>query len=446
MIRIFGHNLSGLSVMLVAMDLVASGVIAAVLPVSHPATMDRGVAWLVGMFLFSASVLPVLGALGLYESQTWSRPRRILAGILLSTVAMTLVSDAIPWQLSAETSFEGWAWLDNLYRITIMIVASRLVTRALVHSGIALHRIAVIQGANDDPVLAAGRQGGSVSDDWFRIALVINSVADEQRITAEMKSRKVRALVASDPSILPPLLLGGCRRAGVRVFSGAEFREQRLSRIEVDRVPSKDTIVPASAPQTFLGAALQRGFDIAVSVAVLILTLPLCILAVIAIKLDSPGPVFYRQERVGLGGRTFSILKFRSMRNDAEKAGAPRWATVGDARVTRVGRWLRLTRIDEIPQVLNVLRGDMAFVGPRPERPAFVQQLRSQIEHYDERHCVKPGITGWAQVNMPYGASVDDAREKLAYDLYYARQRSLFLDLLILVATVRVVLFREGAR
>jgi exopolysaccharide biosynthesis polyprenyl glycosylphosphotransferase len=190
----------------------------------------------------------------------------------------------------------------------------------------------------------------------------------------------------------------------------------------------------------------RRGFDILLGSVLLLATLPLLLITALAIKLDSPGPVFYRQERVGRGGRVFTLFKFRSMRQDAEAAGAPVWASQRDDRVTRVGRIIRLTRIDEIPQVLNVLRGDMAFVGPRPERPAFVEQLGRIIPHYNDRAVVKPGITGWAQVNYPYGASVEDARMKLAYDLYYVRRRSLFLDLLILVATVRVVLFQEGSR
>jgi lipopolysaccharide/colanic/teichoic acid biosynthesis glycosyltransferase len=170
------------------------------------------------------------------------------------------------------------------------------------------------------------------------------------------------------------------------------------------------------------------------------------LVTMLAIRLDGPGPIFYRQERIGLGNRPFTLFKFRSMVVDAERGGAPKWATRSDPRVTRVGRFLRLTRIDEIPQVLNVLRGDMSIVGPRPERPAFVEQLAAVIPHYNDRAVVKPGITGWAQVSFPYGASVEDARTKLEYDLYYVRRRSLFLDLLILLATVRVVLFQEGAR
>lgn len=190
----------------------------------------------------------------------------------------------------------------------------------------------------------------------------------------------------------------------------------------------------------------HRMLDVVGALALLLVTLPLLLLVAIAIKLESRGPVLYRQERVGHGGRSFPLLKFRSMRADAEADGIARWAAERDPRVTRVGRVIRLTRIDEIPQVINVLRGEMALVGPRPERTVFVEELRREIPSYDERHKVLPGITGWAQVNIPYGASIEDARAKLAYDLDYARRRNLRFDLAILAATVRVVLFRTGAR
>jgi lipopolysaccharide/colanic/teichoic acid biosynthesis glycosyltransferase len=170
------------------------------------------------------------------------------------------------------------------------------------------------------------------------------------------------------------------------------------------------------------------------------------LLTALAIRLESPGPVIYRQERVGQGGRLFTVLKFRSMAEDAEKDGKPRWAQTNDPRVTRVGGFIRKTRIDELPQLLNVVRGDMSFVGPRPERPKFVEELSKSIPYYGVRHSVKPGVTGWAQVRLAYGASLEDAVRKLENDLYYVKNHSLFLDLLILLETVRVVLFREGAR
>jgi len=176
-----------------------------------------------------------------------------------------------------------------------------------------------------------------------------------------------------------------------------------------------------------------------------ILSLPLAILTAILIKIDSRGPVLYKQERVGRGGQTFMVMKFRSMRVDAEKDG-PVWARDADDRVTRVGRIIRKIRIDEIPQFWNILRGDMNFVGPRPERPHFVSQLAEEIPLYEQRHLIAPGLTGWAQIKYPYGSSIEDARQKLQYDLYYIKNQSLALDAAILFETVKTILFGRGAR
>lgn len=189
----------------------------------------------------------------------------------------------------------------------------------------------------------------------------------------------------------------------------------------------------------------KRGLDILVSAAMLLFTLPLLLVTALAIRLESPGPVFYRQTRVGRHGKLFQVIKFRSMRNDAEKNGA-QWAGQNDARITRVGAFIRKTRIDEIPQALNILFGEMSFVGPRPERPEFTSLLAEEIPHYDDRHRVKPGLTGWAQINYPYGASVEDSRQKLTYDLYYMKHYSFMLDLFIIIRTVRVAIKGVGAR
>jgi exopolysaccharide biosynthesis polyprenyl glycosylphosphotransferase len=189
----------------------------------------------------------------------------------------------------------------------------------------------------------------------------------------------------------------------------------------------------------------RRALDVIGSLLLLAFTVPLLLLVAFLIKVDSHGPVLYRQSRVGLHGRIFTILKFRSMRVDAEVAG-PCWATDRDPRMTRIGAFIRATRLDEVPQLLNVLRGEMSLVGPRPERPHFVQQLAAIIPRYNERTHVLPGITGWAQINYPYGASVEDARAKLAFDLFYINNRALLLDLRILLRTIPVVLFRIGAR
>jgi exopolysaccharide biosynthesis polyprenyl glycosylphosphotransferase len=216
--------------------------------------------------------------------------------------------------------------------------------------------------------------------------------------------------------------------------------------LEPDYLPQNWLRSTRAMRQGALEHVLHRGLDILAGLTLLLLTLPLMLVVALAIKLDSRGPVFYRQERVGRHNRSFHILKFRSMSVDAEKPGAAVWAMVGDSRVTRVGRFIRLTRIDEIPQAINILRGDMAFVGPRPERPVFVAQLSATIPHYAERAAVRPGLTGWAQVKYPYGASIEDARNKLSYDLWYIQERSLWLDLRIILATVRVVLRQAGAR
>jgi exopolysaccharide biosynthesis polyprenyl glycosylphosphotransferase len=190
----------------------------------------------------------------------------------------------------------------------------------------------------------------------------------------------------------------------------------------------------------------RRIADLIIACALILFTLPLMAIVAMAIKCESRGPVFYRQERVGLRGTRFMVMKFRSMVENAEVDGQPVWAAQHDARVTAIGRVIRRFRIDELPQLFNVVRGEMSMIGPRPERPYFVKQLSELIAGFDRRHEVKPGITGWAQVNYPYGASVEDARNKLAYDLFYTKNRSLGLDLRILLATVRVVILQQGAR
>jgi exopolysaccharide biosynthesis polyprenyl glycosylphosphotransferase len=198
--------------------------------------------------------------------------------------------------------------------------------------------------------------------------------------------------------------------------------------------------------QGFLRTTVKRLFDLTVSAVLLVLTLPIMLIAALCILIESGLPVLYRQERCGEGGRVFTLYKLRSMRNNAESGGTPRWAAASDDRTTRVGQIIRKLRIDELPQIINVFKGEMSFVGPRPERPFFVDQLVKQIPYYSLRHCIKPGITGWAQVSYPYGSSVDDAIEKLQYDLYHVKNHSLFLDIMILIATVEVVLWGRGAR
>jgi sugar transferase (PEP-CTERM system associated) len=237
-----------------------------------------------------------------------------------------------------------------------------------------------------------------------------------------------------------------CRLGGTPVLDLAGFYERTKGQVPTESLKASWLVYGHGFVQGPVRTAVKRAFDVVCSSLLLVVASPVMLLTALLIKLDSPGPVIYRQERVGLGGRSFMCLKFRSMRTDAERDGVARWATKNDARVTRVGAFIRKCRIDELPQLFSVLKGEMSLVGPRPERPSFVAQLREQIPFYDIRHSVKPGVTGWAQVRYSYGASVEDARRKHEYDLYYVKNNSLFLDLLVLVETVSVVLFREGAQ
>jgi sugar transferase (PEP-CTERM system associated) len=245
---------------------------------------------------------------------------------------------------------------------------------------------------------------------------------------------------------LPVEELLRCRLQGIQVTDYLAFWEREAGQIDVDHVGAGWLAFSEGFRLNIWRRATQRVVDVVVSILFLALFFPVLALAALAIKLDSRGSIFFSQDRVGLDGRIFKVLKLRSMREDAEKDGVPRWATQGDDRVTRVGRFIRKTRIDELPQVLNVLKGDMSFIGPRPERPFFVDQIRKEIPFYDLRHRVRPGITGWAQVNYQYGASMEDAKKKLAYDLYYVKNNDALLDAAILVQTVRVVLFGHGSR
>lgn len=239
-----------------------------------------------------------------------------------------------------------------------------------------------------------------------------------------------------------------CKMQGVQVIDVSTFYERQLGKIKLDSLHPSNFIFSDGFTQAVLKSSGKRVFDVVVSSVLSVLLLPLMALTALAVYIESgfSGPIIYRQVRVGMNGADFEILKFRSMSVDAEKNGVAQWAKSNDNRVTKVGSFIRKTRLDELPQLYNVLRGDMSFVGPRPERPQFVSELAKTIEYYEMRHHVKPGITGWAQICYPYGASEDDAREKLQYDLYYLKNYSLFLDTTILLQTVQVVLWSKGGR
>jgi sugar transferase (PEP-CTERM system associated) len=250
--------------------------------------------------------------------------------------------------------------------------------------------------------------------------------------------------LAEHRMFLPVQALLDFKTMGVNILDGHHLFETASGRLLIDTLRPSTLIFSTGFRRGLISLVCKRLFDVVVSALGLVALTPLFLLIAALIRVDSPGPILFRQFRVGLRGHPFLIWKFRSMQQDAEKFG-PRWAQANDPRISRVGWWLRKTRLDELPQLVNVLRGEMSLVGPRPERPEFVRDLRSTIPYYDIRHTVRPGITGWAQVRFRYGASAEDAHTKLQYDLFYVKRFSLALDFQILLETIHVVMFGKGA-
>lgn len=237
-----------------------------------------------------------------------------------------------------------------------------------------------------------------------------------------------------------------CKLHGIKVTDEADFFEREKGQIKINSLYPSWLIFGDGFNQSSLRLSIKRSFDLITSVILFIVTLPIMLIAAMFILIESGAPIIYSQERVGRSGKIFMVHKFRSMRIDAEKEGKPQWAKTDDPRITKVGSIIRKLRIDELPQIVNVLKGEMSFVGPRPERPYFVEQLCAEVPYYNARHSITPGITGWAQVRYRYGSSVKDAIEKLQYDLYYVKNHSLFLDIIIIIDTIEVVMLGKGGR
>jgi sugar transferase (PEP-CTERM system associated) len=278
---------------------------------------------------------------------------------------------------------------------------------------------------------------------------VVGTIDDIPGLTSRMNVDRVVVSLSDQRGKLPmDQLLNVRLQSGVLFDHLATVYEEYTGKIALENLRPSWLVFSTGFRKTRLLMITKRVFDLVAAVCGLILSLPLTLITALIVKLDSPrDPVFYHQERVGLNGATFTIHKFRSMRSDAEAGTGPVWsAGDSDPRITRVGRFLRKTRLDEIPQLWNVLRGDMSLIGPRPERPSFVEKLTQQIPFYGQRHVVKPGVTGWAQVRYAYGASVEDAIEKMQYDLYYVKHMSLMFDLMIALETIKTVVLRRGAK
>lgn len=383
-------------------------------------------------------------AIGLYRPEGFRRVR----GLLLNTALGGVLAFPAVWLVSKVLGIGVSQWIGPDARwplkvgVTWMtaLFAMRLLFLAAVRSNLLVRPIALLGAASTMAPTVAAIRGGH--EGFYTV--VTEPVANAG--PAGLRAAGIRDAVLPRSALLamPPQEQESYAAQGVALATQAQFWERCLKRVDVSSIDAA-WITGLDAPRLLLSDLLSRAGDIVISLAFLMLTLPLMLLMALLVRLEGPGPVLYRQERVGLGGHSFTLLKFRSMRVDAETRG-PSWAAQRDPRVTGIGSFMRRTRIDELPQLLNVLQGAMSFIGPRPERPHFVKQLTQAIPHYQERARVKPGLTGWAQVNFPYGASVEDARMKLSYDLYYVKHRGVLLDLAILFATVRVILFQEGSR
>ena len=447
MIRFLGHHVPFEMLCLWVLEVgVLSALICALMladvPPSGAMTLSADV--LNSAVVLAATVGATTFAIGLYRPEVFLKTRRLL----LNTAMAGILALPVVWVVSSALGIDvgGLLGYDALWPLKIcvawiaLLFATRVLFRIAIRRDLFVRRVLVVGpadvAASTTAAVRAHRKG-------------FLEAASPQLAQAPLDYAALRRAGVKDVVLAAPndgrLTLAERGRAlgfGVKLHTDLDFWENQLRRINIDRI-GPDWRGPArDAP---LRDWVNRLGDVLTSLAFLAVTLPLMLLTALMVRLDSPGPVFYRQERVGLNGEVFTLFKFRSMRVDAELKG-PTWASQSDPRITRVGSFLRRTRIDELPQLVNVLRGQMSFIGPRPERPHFVEKLSEVVPHYRDRASVKPGLTGWAQVNFPYGASIEDARVKLSYDLYYVKHRSLLLDLLILIATIRVILFAEGAR
>jgi len=430
----------GLSFVLAYIMLCAPGVLTLLRAASPMVSPDgAGTAALLAVTVAATAVV-----IGLYRLDVLLDRRRLLlnagVAVLVAFPPVLLVASAASGGLSAPDVL----WLAKMLALWFAaIVLSRLAFSLFAHQEWLARRVLVV-GAEADVDRMCELLRGRRERLFLPVRVAVGSPTSGQRL---QQHRGVWCIVAAgaDTDLCRELRRHPALRR-VPVFDEPSFKEQQLGRIDLEQigaVPLIDAIREKDSPGRRI---VKRACDIATSLVLLVLTLPLMLLVAALIRIESPGPVLYRQQRAGQHGKPFTLYKFRSMAADAEAGGSPLWAQKRDPRITRIGALIRPTRIDELPQLFNVLAGQMSVVGPRPERPHFVTQLARVLPHYDLRSVVKPGITGWAQVNFPYGASVEDARQKLAFDLYYVKHRNLWLDLFILLSTVRVIVFREGAR
>ncbi len=410
------------------------------------------------LLTFAGSLDLAMIAVGVYGAGALQSLRyataRLLVAISLGVIFLSVIYFFVP-----AATFWRSNLLYSMGIAAVLLVALRILVGKMI-GGQAFKRRVVVLGAGARAArlkaLAATPGAGFVVVGYISMseparvipeAIARDAIYNLADHVVLLNASEVVLALEERRNALPLKDLLRIKTTGVHVNEISTFLERETGRVDLQSVnPSWLIFSDGFSSGRMLSSVFKRLFDIVASAVLLALTLPLIVITAIAIRIESKGPAFYRQRRVGLYNVGFDCIKLRSMRQDAEVAGKAVWAEKDDPRITRIGRFIRKVRIDELPQTWSVLKGEMSFVGPRPERPQFVEDLEQQLNYYAERHMVKPGITGWAQINYPYGASIEDSRQKLEYDLYYAKNYSPFLDLLILLQTIRVVLWPEGAR
>ena len=411
--------------------------------------------------LFFAVLVVVLnGAFGVYRRDT-----KLAFGAHVSRMFLALLIGAPTVYLAAHLLPEGQRLQDAFDEVVLFAFVGLVFVRHVIVSPLVRmllpHRILVLGTGPEALVVEASL---SASDHpnvclvgFYALENTQEATIPPSRVIARVglledtvKRLRVNEIIVAvrqqRGGVLPLRALLECRMNGVQVTDVPRFFERVHGRVPVDSLKASWLIYGGGFRQSWLRGVVKRTFDLVAAGMLLVLVLPVMVVVAVLIALESGFPLIYRQERVGLRGVPYTLLKFRSMKQDAEGDGRPAWAAPNDRRATALGRFIRRTRIDELPQLINVLKGEMSLVGPRPERPVFVNMLTEQIQFYGVRHSVKPGITGWAQVRYSYGASVEQSMRKLEYDLYYVKNHTVFLDILILFETIPVVLSGEGAR
>ncbi len=461
MIRLFKHYISHAVILLALIDAVllmgaaelAWHLRASQIGISIGSVVDRLPAHLGFVFV----IITAMSAVGVYGHAALQSMRFALARMLVAISLGIIALSFADFLLGGQNFWRSTLFYTMGLSILALQINRMVFNRALGATAFRRKVLVLGAGARADRLRILGERPESSFNilGFVRMSeakpLIAEAVyrLDIDNLTAHVEKLGVNEVVLAleeRRNSLPLKDLLRLKTTGVHIADFSSFIERETGRVDLDTVnPSWLIFSDGFSSGRVVYSIVKRLFDITASSLLLIVFGPVILLFALLVKMDSKGPAFFRQTRVGHYGEPFEVIKLRSMRTDAEKAGA-QWATENDPRVTHIGRFIRKVRIDELPQAWTVLKGEMSFVGPRPERPEFVAGLEDALPYYAERHMVKPGITGWAQINYPYGASVEDSRNKLEYDLYYAKNYTPFLDLLILLHTLRVVLWPEGAR